>query len=393
VVEGRSRQAWAEVDLGAVRHNVSLLARRAAPAAVYAVVKADAYGHGAVPVGAAALEAGAAGLAVAIVDEGLELRDAGVRAPVLVLSEPAPGTEASVVRAGLSPTVASSGALRALGAAARRAGRRVAVHVKVDTGMHRVGVAPEEAAGLVAAAAGEDGVDLDGVCTHLPVADGTGEGDRTFTAAQLEVFEKVVAGLPARPRLLHAANTAGAVAWPASRYDLVRCGIGVYGVAPSDALSSDGAGPERAAAFLAELRPALSLKARVSAVRELDAGARPSYGRLRALPERAIVATVPLGYADGVRRGLFSGGCPVLVGGSRRPLAGTVTMDQLMVDCGPGAGVAPGDEVVLLGRQGDETVTAAEWARALGTIAYEVLCGVGPRVPRVYVDGAAKGAP
>lgn len=388
MVEGRSRAAWAEVDLGAVRHNVSLLARWAAPSALFAVVKADAYGHGAVPVARAALDAGAAGLAVAIVDEGVELRDAGIGAPVLVLSEPSPGSEDAVAAVGITPTVASVAAVRALGAAARRREKTVALHVKVDTGMHRVGVAPEGAADLVSAVAEEPGVVLEGIFTHLAVADGGTAADSAFTAWQLEQFDKVVAGLPARPKLLHAANTAGAVAWPASRFDLVRCGIGVYGLAPSEEMAAGGVeGPQSdVAGFLAALRPALALKARVAQVRELDAGARPSYGRLRPLPERSLVATVPLGYADGVRRGLLAGGGEVLLGGRRRPLAGTVTMDQLMVDCGPGADVAPGDEVVLLGRQGDEEVSAAEWARALGTISYEVLCGIGPRVPRVHVD-------
>ena len=165
---------------------------------------------------------------------------------------------------------------------------------------------------------------------------------------------------------------------------MVRCGIGLYGYLP---------GPAVQAAFAAAsggetLRPAMSLRARVVSVRTLEAGERPSYGRLRALPRRSVVATVPVGYADGVPRALFAGGCSVLVGGRRRPLAGTVTMDQIMVDCGEDSSVAPGDEVVLLGRQGDEEITADEWAGLLGTISYEILCGIGPRVPRIAVNAA-----
>lgn len=389
MVEGRTRPAWAEVDLDALAHNVGVLSRRAAPAALCAVVKADAYGHGAVQVARTALESGAACLAVAVVDEGLELRAHGIDAPVLVLSEAVPDAAELLVRGGLTATVTTRGGMEALAAASRRTGTRAGVHVKVDTGMHRVGVSPEEAAALVAAVDADPALRLEGVWTHLAVADGTSADDRAYTGLQLERFEKVVAGLGSRPRLLHAANSAGAIAWPAARYDMVRCGIGVYGYAPSGAMA-DGSAGEDVASVVASLRPVLSLKARVSAVRVLDAGERPSYGRRRALPERGLVATAPIGYADGVPRRLFDAGCPVLVGGRRRPLAGVVTMDQLMVDCGPDSTVAPGDEVVLIGRQGDEEITAADWAALLGTISYEVLCGIGPRVPRVHAGEGSR---
>ncbi len=383
MVEARTRPAWAEVDLDAVAQNVALLARRVAPAALCAVVKADAYGHGAAPVARTAIESGAAWLAVAVVDEGLELREHGIAAPVLVLSEVMPDAAEVLVRGGLTATVTTRAGIDALAAAARRAGTRAHVHVKVDTGMHRVGATPEEAAPLIDAAEAEPALRVEGVWTHLAVADATTEEDRAFTSLQLERFDKVVAALRARPPLLHAANTAGAVAWPAARYDMVRCGIGLYGYAPSRAIADGSAGAD-VASFVGSLRPALTLKARVSEVRELDAGERPSYGRRRALPERGVVATVPIGYADGVPRRLFDAGCPVLISGRRRPLAGVVTMDQLLVDCGPGARVARGDEVVLIGRQGTEEITAQEWAERLGTITYEVLCGIGPRVPRVH---------
>jgi alanine racemase len=383
VTEGRTRPAWAEVDLDAVRHNASVLARVAAPAGLMAVVKADGYGHGAPAVARAALEGGATSLAVALVDEGVELRQAGVTEPVLLLSEPPEGAAEALVEAGLTPTVASVGALGPLAAAARRRPASLGVHVKVDTGMHRVGVAPEGAADLVAAVRATPGLALEGVWTHLAVADGGGEEDRAFTAGQLARFDAVVAGLGPRPPVLHAANSAGTLSWPAARYDLVRCGIALYGVLPSRAVAADFA-----AAGAEPLRPAMALRAQVSAVRELEAGERPSYGRLRPLPARSVVATVPLGYADGVPRALFAAGCSVLVAGERRPLAGMVTMDQIVVDCGPGAAVSVGDEVTLLGRQGTDEVTATEWAGLLGTIPYEVLCGIGPRVPRRPVTAA-----
>ena len=184
------------------------------------------------------------------------------------------------------------------------------------------------------------------------------------------------------PDVIHAANTAGAVLYPQARYGMVRCGIGLYGYLPSAAVGA----AFTVAAGGARLRPALSLRARVVSVRTLAEGERPSYGRLRPLPRRSVVATIPIGYADGVPRALFAKGASVLIGGKRRPLAGMVTMDQIMVDCEEDTSVQPGDEVVLLGRQGDEEITADEWAELLGTISYEILCGIGPRVPRVAVN-------
>ncbi len=254
--------------------------------------------------------------------------------------------------------------------------------------MHRVGATPEDLVAVASAVVHEPMLDLEGVWTHLPVADGEQDEDRAYTERQLELFDRLVADLAAagiRAPVLHAANTAGAIAFPASRHDLVRCGLGLYGYLPGTP------GGAVSAAFATEadgdaLRPAMALKARVVAVRTLEAGERPSYGRLRPLPARAVVATVPIGYADGVPRALFDGGYAVLIRGVRRPLAGMVTMDQIVVDCGDDDAVQPGDEVVLLGSQGSETITADHWAAMLGTISYEVVCGVGPRMPRLVVN-------
>src|SRR6185437_9479991 len=345
-------------------------------------------------------------LAVAMVDEGVELREAGITQPILLLSEPPEGSEATVVAAGITPTVASERVVGRLAAAARAGqaawatgsgqGTRpgtpgpLGVHLKVDTGMHRVGADPGDVPSVVKAVQAEPVLALEGLWTHLAVADGITDDARAFTTTQLDRFDAAVAAAVAagtRPAVFHAANSAGAIAWPRARYDMVRCGIAVYGELPAPAL----AGVLDAVAPGDTLRPALSLKARVTAVRRLEAGDRPAYGRLRPLPDRSVVATVPLGYADGVPRALFGAGFSVLVGGRRRPLAGMVTMDQIVVDCGPDATVAVGDEVVLLGRQGDEEVTTAEWATLLDTIGYEVVCGIGPRVPRIYVDGAGPG--
>ncbi len=384
MAQGRSRPAWAEIDLAAVAHNAAVLSRLAAPAELCAVVKAHGYGHGGPAVARAALAGGAGRLAVALVDEGVELREHGVTAPVLLLSECDPAAAATALSYGLTPTLYSEAGIAAFSAAAATAGRPVGVHVKVDTGMHRVGTAPEDLRAIAGAVVAEPSLRLEGVWTHLPVADGGAE-DHAYTEGQLAFFDRLVADLAEagiRAPLLHAANTAGAIAFPEARHGMVRCGIGLYGYLPGrpvrDAFDAQSGGEH--------LRPAMALKARVVAVRVLEAGERPSYGRLRPLPTRSLVATVPIGYADGVPRVLFAGGFEVLIGGTRRPLAGMVTMDQLVVDCGDDASVRPGDEVVLLGRQGDEEITADDWAAMAGTISYEVVCGIGPRMPRILVN-------
>jgi alanine racemase len=369
------RPVWSEIDLGAVRHNVGALLETVAPAQLLAVVKADAYGHGAVPVARAALEAGAQWLGVALVEEGVALRDAGLSAPILVLSEPPPAAASEVVARGLTPVVYTHHGIEALAKAVAEAGRGepLGVHLKVDTGMHRVGCALDQAVMFVESITQTPELELEGICTHFAVAD---EVDNPYTARQAEVFDGLLAQLESRglrPRIAHAANSAAALVFPGARYDLVRVGIALYGVPPAPDLA------DRIA-----LRPALALKAHVSFVKDLDAGERLSYGLRYAVSRRSRVATVPVGYADGVPRNLGAVGGEVLVGGRRCPIAGTITMDQLMVDVGEGA-VEVGEEVVLLGRQGAEEITAGEWAQRLGTIAYEIVCQIGPRVPRRYL--------
>jgi len=370
----RHRPVWAEVDMGALERNAARMRDIVAPALLCAVVKADAYGHGAVHAARAFLAGGASWLAVAMVEEGAELRDAGISAPVLVLSEPPASAMEDLVAYDLSPTVYTTAGVEALGAAALRLGRRVGVHVKVDTGMHRVGASGDDVLGVVEKVVASGPLWLEGLWSHLAVADRVSAEDDEFTRHQLRLFEEVADALRGegiRPRMLHLANSAGSVRFPACRHDMVRSGIALYG-------AMDLAVPEG-------LEPALSLRAEVSFVRELPAGARPSYGRARALPERSLVATVPIGYADGVPRRYFEVGGTVLIGGRECPLAGVVTMDQIMVDCTPAGHVSPGDEVVLIGRQGQLELDAREWARRLQTISYEVLTGIGWRVPRVPV--------
>jgi alanine racemase len=372
------RPAWAEVDLGAIRANARLLAGVVAPAQLCAVVKAWAYGHGPVRAAKAAIEGGAGWLGVALVEEGCQLRQAGITAPVLLLSEPTAGAMPAVVACGLTPTAYTANGIRSLAAAVAASGsrRRVPVHVKVDTGMHRVGASPSEAVALALDIAGRPELELQGVWTHFAAAD---EPASSFTSTQLAQLLDVVDRLAShgvRPPIVHAANSAAALFHPEARLDMVRCGIALYGLAPSP-MVADMAPCDR-------LEPALSLRARVSFVKEVDAGERLSYGLRYALQARSVVATAPLGYADGVTRRLSASGGQVLIRGRRYPIAGVVTMDQMLVDCGPDADVAIGDVVVILGRQGQENISAWEWAGRTDTIAYEVVCGVSARVPRIY---------
>lgn len=362
------RPSWIEVDLDAIRHNVAVLCGEVAPAQVCAVVKADGYGHGDVPVAEAALEAGAHLLAVALVSEGARLREAGIEAPILLLSEPTVGDAREIVHWDLIPTAYSHAFVAALEGVAPAG---YPVHVKVDTGMHRVGADPEEAREIVRRVAAGP-LHLAGVWTHFPVA----EADAVFTAGQTSVLRSFVAALRAEgidPGIVHAANTAGALLHEEARFDMVRPGIGVYGLRPGPAVGAD-----------LDLRPAMRVVSHVSFLQQRAAGERVSYGRSRPMPHDGTVVTVPIGYADGVSRRLVESGGQVLIGGRRHDFAGNVTMDQILVDVGDRP-VAIGDEVVLLGAQGDEEITAGEWAERLGTINWEIVCGFGPRLPRRYV--------
>ena len=353
------RPSWVEVDLEAVRHNVRALAGVIAPALLCAVVKADGYGHGDVPVAEAAVDAGAAWLAVALLEEGVRLREAGVDAPILLLSEPPLADASEVVRWNLTPTVYRTDFVQALRAAGAQR-----VQVKVDTGMHRVGVAPSALPALVEACRAA-AITIDAIWTHFAVSEEVGD----FTIAQIAAFDRAIDGIDTP--MTHLANTAGGILYPQARRDMVRIGIGIYGIHPGPSTRSR-----------VTLKPAMRIVSRVGYVQRLAAGDRPSYGRRRALDSNSNVVTVPIGYADGFPRGLSDQG-QVLVGGRRHPLAGTVTMDQIVVDVGDMT-VHVGDEVVLIGRQGDEEITADEWAGLLGTIAYEVVCQIGPRLPRRY---------
>lgn len=373
------RWAWAEIDLEALAHNIGVVRRAATPSELWAVVKADGYGHGAVTVARAALDAGATGLCVALVSEGSELRRAGVECPILLFGEPPPHEIGALVEASITPTVFSERFVDALAEVGRRAGVVVPCHVNVDTGMQRVGVSPSGAGALVDAVLRHtDALHLDGIYTHLACAD---EPDHPANAEQLARFDLVVDELRGRgidPRRVHVANSAGALALAPARRSLVRAGIAIYGISP-------GPGVDRLAG---DLRPVMRLAARVSHVKPVVAGSHVSYGWRHRFARDTVVATVPIGYADGVPRRLGTlpdaPGFEVLVGGRRHPIVGVVTMDQFMVDVGD-AEVHVGDEVVLIGAQGDERIRVEDWATRLGTIGYEIVCGIGARVPRKVV--------
>lgn len=368
------RPSFVDIDLDAVAHNARTLADLVVPARLCAVVKADAYGHGDVPIAETVLANGATSLAVALVEEGTRLREGGISAPILVLSEPPPSAIARIVHWDLTPSVYRPefvAALLAVGEGVEGGLAPISVHLKVDTGMHRVGADPDTALELAQAIDASPNVVLEGVWTHFAVA----EEDLDYTRAQIARFREFVARLEeagiSRP-LLHASNTAGALLGAEAAFDMVRVGLGIYGLYPDPGAPAP-----------VELRPAMRIVSEVSHVRRYPAGTRPSYGRRRAMPHEGNVATVPVGYADGVPRRLTLTGGEVLIRGKRFPLAGTVTMDQIVVDVGDEP-VAVGDEVVLIGTQGTETISADDWAAQLGTINYEIVCQVGPRLPRRY---------
>jgi alanine racemase len=365
----RFRPIVAEIDLDAIRHNVRLLKPRAA--ALMAVVKADGYGHGDADVAEAALEAGASWLGVALVEEGIGLRERGVEAPILVLSEFPAGAEKDALAAGLTPSVYSEDGVAGVAEAAVALDRAVGVHLKVDTGMHRLGVWPPSHAVALAEDAVGRGLRLEGLWTHFAVA----EADDAATREQLGRLLEVREGLAAQgilPELVHAANSAATIRFPDAHLDLVRTGAAMYGLDPGGGLAS---------AF--GLRPALTWRSAVTMVKRLPAGERLSYGLRYALERDANVATVPVGYADGYPRGLSST-AEALVRGRRHRVAGTVTMDHILVDCGDDD-VAVGDEVVLIGAAGSERITAEELASHVGTIGYEIVTAIGARVPREHV--------
>jgi alanine racemase len=363
---------WVEVDRSAIRGNLKRLVSLAGDAGIMAVVKANGYGHGAAAVARSAEAAGAAWLGVARPGEALELRAAGLSAPILVLGYTPLDLAGQAIRQELTLAVFDAETAAGYAAAARAMGRHARVHVKLDTGMGRLGVAAEDGPAFVRGLHGLDGLEVDGLFTHFASAD---VADPAPTLAQLARFEAALQALSAaglRPRWVHAANSAAILRYPAARYDLVRGGVALYGLDPSDDVPCPPG-----------FSPALAWKARVVQVKTLPPGHGVSYGAEYVTKTAETVAVVPAGYADGYRR-VPKNVNEVLVGGRRAPVRGRVCMDQVIIGVNDVPGVQVGDEVVLLGQQGAESISAEDLARRWGTINYDVTSGIMARVERVY---------
>jgi alanine racemase len=370
-----NRWAWVEVDLGAIQKNVALLAKQAGKAQLWATVKANGYGHGAVQVAQAALGAGATGLCVALADEAHELRQAKITAPILIVSEQPATQFEQMLRDDVVATLYNESTINSYAKTASDLGIVGKVHLKVDTGMHRVGAPVANAMTRCRQIKSLASLQLDGVYTHFAAADLPNHDE---TAKQVQRFDNVVAELDQeslRPKYVHTSNSAAAMRVLSATTDIARVGIAIYGIAPSGELES----------MAKDLKPALSLHARVSHVQHLAAGEGVSYGLRTKLSQAATIATLPIGYADGVQRRLWKVGGEVLIGGKRCPIVGVVTMDQLMVNCGD-ADVQIGDHAILIGAQGSQSISANEIAVKLETIGYEIVCGISARIPRKYLD-------
>lgn len=362
-----------EVDLDAIVHNLrAIKAHVGPPVQIIAVVKANAYGHGAAAVARAALFAGASRLAVARVVEGVQLRREGIAAPILVLGYSMPAEAIVGVDHDLTLTVTEAHVAEQVSARAVARGRSAAVHVKVDTGMGRFGLLPDEVVPFLRRIAALPGLRLEGIFTHFAAADAA---DRTYTRHQFAVFQEVLEAAQAAGialSLRHAANSAAALSLPETHLDAVRIGIAMYGLRPSDEVEPP-----------VVLRPALALRSHVARVRVLPAGVSIGYGCTYTTPRAMPVALVPVGYGDGYHRVLSNRGS-ALINGRRCPILGRVSMDQIVVDVSEAGAVAVEDEVVLIGEQGAARIDAEEVARLAGTINYEVVTALTARVPRLY---------
>lgn len=376
VVRGR---AWAEIDLDALRHNVEVLRAAADPADVMVVVKADAYGHGLLACAAAARQAGASWLGVALLSEALELRAAGDTGPLLCWLSVPGDPFGACLEADIDVSAYGPQMLTEIADAARATGRRARVHLKVDTGLSRGGAAePWDAFFALASELERDGtIEAVGLWSHLAYAD---EPEHPTIVLQVAAFERAVTAAHAaglRPRWRHLANSAATLRLPETHYDLVRPGIAAYGISPGPAVGTEAA---------LDLRPVMTLKGRFALVKELPAGVGVSYGHTYTTEADTVVGLVPLGYADGIPRAASNVG-PVLADGHRCTVAGRVCMDQFVVDLGAGSAAVAGDELTLFGDPRYGCPSASDWARATDTIGYEIVTRVGPRVPRLQAVG------
>lgn len=373
----KSRGVWAEIDLKAIAHNVRELRRITSPqAGLMAVVKANGYGHGAAQVARAALENGASRLAVATLGEAIRLRREGIGVPIMIFGYTPEYLLDQVLEYDIIQTVFSEAGAAALSEAAVKAGKRTKVHLKIDTGMGRIGFrAVEDPLKDILSLAKLPGLEIEGIFSHFAVADCR---DKAYTEAQFELFMKITQSLAAAGLeipLRHICNSAGIIELPEAHLDLVRPGISIYGYYPSNEVDRSKL----------SLKPAMTLKCEVALLKEVGPGSSISYGCTYQTKAGEIVATLPIGYADGYTR-LFSSKAEVLIKGTKAPIIGRVCMDQCMARVSHIEGIKAGDEVILMGSQSEQHITADDLAELIGTISYEILCMISERVPRVYIS-------
>lgn len=371
---GDTRPVWVEIDIDNLKYNYGeLKARLSSDTMIMAVVKADAYGHGVIPVAEILRGERVDRLGVALPEEGVELREAGFDLPVHVLGEVLPGQYELIMEYDLIPTVARVDSLNTINKLAFERNIIKKIHIKIDTGMGRIGLLPDQAVAFVRKAWKMDNIEVEGLMTHFATAD---EEDKEYTYQQWERFNYVVRELEENDifiDLKHAGNSATIIDLADFQLNMIRPGISLYGLLPSAEVEDPG------------LRSVLSWKARIDFLKEVPAGTAISYGATYVTDRKSKIATIPLGYADGYSRLLSNKGY-VLINGNRAPIRGRVCMDSFMVDVTDIPGVTVGDEVVLIGKQGNEVITVTEMAEMIGTINYEVLCNISNRVPRKYIS-------
>ncbi|MGI6683967.1 MAG: alanine racemase [Bacillota bacterium] len=377
MIKNITRPVWAEVDLGAVAHNTREIRRIVKPETkIMAIVKANGYGHGAVQIAQTALKHGADYLGVAILSEAVKLREQGIDAPILVMGYNTLDQVEEILKFNVTTTVFTLEMAEALSRMALQKGEKAKIHIKIDTGMGRIGFLPQkETIDLIKEIVNLKGLWLEGIFTHFAVAD---ETDKTFTWQQLEKFTWLISRLEEegiKIPLKHAANSAAIIDLPETHLDMVRAGILLYGLYPSPGVDHKKI----------NLIPAMELKAKVAFVKKVGSGTSISYGRKFIVPDEAVIASLPFGYADGYIRKL-SNQSEILLGGKRVPVVGTICMDQLMVDASQVQGVKIGDEAVIIGRQGSEYIPVEEIAKRLNTINYEIICMLSERIPRIYLN-------
>ncbi len=368
--------AWAEIDLKALAHNFNEIRKAAgSQLKILCVVKADAYGHGSIAISKLLERKGVDFLAISDLHEGVLLRKAGIRTPILMVENTLPSHAKYLVKHNITPIVCTKELALALNVLGAQKRKKIAIHIKVDTGMGRLGVSPDDAFAFAYMLTRLPWISLKGVCTHFPLSDSdpdfTRRQQKTFLFISCAIQEKLNASLD----YVHASNSIGIVAYPNKKFSMVRAGLILYGMYPSDKIKAK-----------ISLEPVMSVRSRITFVKDIKRNAGVSYGH-RFVASRAMkIATVAIGYSDGYFR-VFSNKAHVLVHGKRCPVLGTVTMDQIMIDVSHLRNVRAGDDVCVLGRQGKEEISADELAKIAGTINYEITCALGSRLPRVFVHG------